>query len=107
MATGLTIASMMIVTMLVGLAAVDRTSMVDAYSLCNMNEEGLNACKPSVTKDPAPVDPSEECCEALKGADLTCLCSYRNSMILPSLGIDPELAMGLPSKCNLAAPEGC
>ncbi|GLU08043.1 hypothetical protein SLE2022_249720 [Rubroshorea leprosula] len=77
-----------------------------ALSLCGMDEDGLLACKPSVTK-PDPVDPSPECCQALKGADLTCFCSYKNSMTLPALGIDPDLAMALPAKCNLTTPPGC
>ncbi|KAF5746262.1 defective in induced resistance 1 protein [Tripterygium wilfordii] len=75
-------------------------------SMCNMSEDGLNACKPSVTK-PSPVDPSKECCQALSRADLKCLCSYRNSLFLPSLGIDPGLALALPAKCNLTPPATC
>ncbi|CAI9107296.1 OLC1v1006621C1 [Oldenlandia corymbosa var. corymbosa] len=79
-----------------------------ALSMCNMDEEGLMACKPSVTPPPpAPVDPSAACCEALRGADLECLCSYKNSLMLPSLGIDPDLALALPPKCNLQLPQGC
>ncbi|KAB2057195.1 hypothetical protein ES319_A11G153000v1 [Gossypium barbadense] len=77
-----------------------------AISLCDMNDEGLEACKPSVTP-PDPVDPTPQCCEALKGANLTFLCSYKNSMWLPSLGIDPTLAMGLPAKCSLDMPSDC
>ncbi|XP_059663635.1 putative lipid-transfer protein DIR1 [Cornus florida] len=77
-----------------------------ALELCNINEDGLMACKPAVTA-PNPVTPTPECCQALSGADLTCLCSYRNSFILPSLGIDPDLAMALPAKCNLTPPTNC
>ncbi|KAJ9176662.1 hypothetical protein P3X46_011948 [Hevea brasiliensis] len=78
-----------------------------SLSLCDMSDDGLLACKPSATQ-PNPVDPpSEECCKALTGANLTCLCSYRNSWMLPSLGIDPDLALGLPAKCNLTTPADC
>ncbi|CAK9140865.1 unnamed protein product [Ilex paraguariensis] len=77
-----------------------------ALSLCNITEEGLMACKPSVT-GATPADPTSECCEALAGADLTCLCSYKNSLTLPALGIDPDLAMALPAKCNLTPPSNC
>ncbi|EEF35098.1 putative lipid-transfer protein DIR1 [Ricinus communis] len=78
-----------------------------SLTLCDMNDDGLLACKPSVTK-PDPVEPpSPACCQALTGANLTCLCSYRNSLMLPSLGIDPDLALGLPSKCNLTPPADC
>ncbi|TKY66215.1 putative lipid-transfer protein DIR1 [Spatholobus suberectus] len=75
-------------------------------SFCNMDEDGLEACKPSVTQ-PNPVDPSPECCKALAGADLNCLCSYKNSSELPFLGIDPTLATSLPAKCNLTPPANC
>ncbi|XVE72669.1 hypothetical protein DITRI_Ditri11bG0057200 [Diplodiscus trichospermus] len=77
-----------------------------AVNLCDMNDEGLQACKPSVTQ-PNPVDPSAQCCEALKGADLNCLCSYKNSMLLPTFGIDPTLALALPPKCKLQLPPNC
>ncbi|KAF5741313.1 defective in induced resistance 1 protein [Tripterygium wilfordii] len=77
-----------------------------ALTLCNISEDGLMTCKPSVTK-PNPVDPSKECCQALSVADLNCLCSYRNSLFLPSLGIDPDLALALPVKCNLTTPANC
>ncbi|KAK7293210.1 hypothetical protein RJT34_16073 [Clitoria ternatea] len=75
-------------------------------SLCNMNEDGLEACKPSVTQPP--VDPpSTDCCNALAGADLKCLCSYKNSSQLPFFGIDPILAASLPAKCHLTPPDNC
>ncbi|OIW07603.1 hypothetical protein TanjilG_29976 [Lupinus angustifolius] len=75
-------------------------------SICNMNEDGFNACKPSVT-EPNPIDPSPKCCEAITGADLNCLCSYKNSPQLPLFGIDPILATSLPAKCNLTPPSNC
>ncbi|KAL8531103.1 hypothetical protein ACS0TY_007930 [Phlomoides rotata] len=71
-----------------------------AVSVCNVTEDGLRACKPSVTQ-PNPVPPTPECCNAISGADMKCLCSYKNSFVLPSLGIDPDLALALPAKCNL------
>ncbi|CAK7349442.1 unnamed protein product [Dovyalis caffra] len=75
-----------------------------AMSICDISEDGLSACRPSVT-EPNPVDPpSIDCCKAVSGANLTCLCSYKNSYLLPYLGIDPDLAMGLPSKCNPSTP---
>ncbi|KAJ4818900.1 Bifunctional inhibitor/lipid-transfer protein/seed storage 2S albumin superfamily protein [Rhynchospora pubera] len=74
--------------------------------ICNMTEQELEACKPSVSgSDPTP--PSTECCDGLKKADLTCLCSYKNSAFLPALGIDPDLTMQLPAKCGMTAPTDC
>lgn len=76
-------------------------------SLCNVTEDGFASCKPSVTP-PDPEPPSPECCDAVSGADMKCLCSYRNSFMLPSLGIDPDLALALPAKCNLPnSPAEC
>ncbi|KAJ6389970.1 hypothetical protein OIU77_024236 [Salix suchowensis] len=64
-----------------------------AVTVCDISDEGLTACKPSVTK-PDPVDPpSADCCKAVSGANFTCLFSYKNSYLLPYLGIDPDLAM--------------
>lgn len=77
----------------------------NGFSLCNMNEDGLDACKPAVTQPPE--DPKPECCKALNGADLRCLCSYKNSSELPLFGIDPILASSLPAKCNLTPPDNC
>ncbi|XP_071738061.1 putative lipid-transfer protein DIR1 [Rutidosis leptorrhynchoides] len=85
---------MVFIVMINGLRAVE---------ICNMTEDGLMACKPSVT-NPNPVDPTSECCKAVSGADLKCLCSYKDSVMLPSLGIDPTLAIALPAKCNITAP---
>ncbi|KAG6433459.1 hypothetical protein SASPL_105073 [Salvia splendens] len=77
-----------------------------AMTLCNVTDDGFTACKPSVTP-PNPVMPSPECCEAVTGADLQCLCSYKHSFLLPSLGIDPDLALALPAKCNVPSPANC
>ncbi|KAL3850464.1 hypothetical protein ACJIZ3_012346 [Penstemon smallii] len=80
--------------------------VANAMTLCNVTEDGLTACKPSVTP-PNPAPPSPECCDAAMGADWKCLCSYRNSFMLPSLGIDPDLALALPNKCNQPSPGEC
>ncbi|PON65964.1 Bifunctional inhibitor/plant lipid transfer protein/seed storage helical domain containing protein [Trema orientale] len=78
-----------------------------AITFCNMSEDDLETCKPAVTA-PNPADPTQQCCKALSGADLACLCSYKNnSFVLGALGIDPDLAMALPAKCNLTTPSGC
>ncbi|XP_031113450.1 putative lipid-transfer protein DIR1 [Ipomoea triloba] len=78
----------------------------DCYSLCNMSDDGLQACKPSVTP-PNPVEPTAACCTALSAADLPCLCSQKGSPMLSFLGIDPDLAMALPNKCGLTPPTNC
>nr|DAD24200.1 TPA_asm: hypothetical protein HUJ06_025663 [Nelumbo nucifera] len=84
----------------------NEVTMSNSQTICNMSQEGLMACKPSVTA-PNPSPPSTMCCSALSGADMHCLCSYKNSNMLPSLGIDPQLALQLPAKCNLPQPTNC
>ncbi|KAL5861530.1 hypothetical protein ACOSQ4_002826 [Xanthoceras sorbifolium] len=96
----------LLVGLMVALSMVG-CSRAGLVTLCNMNEDDLSKCRPSVTK-PNPVEPPPtECCEILKKADLSCLCSYKESPMLPALGIDPDLALGLPPKCNLPLPQSC
>ncbi|KAL2516375.1 Bifunctional inhibitor/lipid-transfer protein/seed storage 2S albumin superfamily protein [Forsythia ovata] len=78
----------------------------NAQTICNMSGEGLMACRPAATP-PTPPPPSAACCSALSHADLHCLCSYKNSKLLPSLGVDPNLALQLPAKCKLPHPAKC
>lgn len=90
-------------------AAISSKSVLQlstAQTICNMPVAGLMACKPSVTP-PNPTAPTSDCCSALSHADMKCLCSYKNSKLLPSLGIDPKLAVKLPAKCNLPHPANC
>ncbi|CAK9155761.1 unnamed protein product [Ilex paraguariensis] len=77
-----------------------------AQTICNMSGADLMACKPSVTP-PNPTPPSPQCCSGLSRADLRCLCSYKNSKLLRSLKIDPNLALQLPDKCKLPHPAQC
>ncbi|KAL1538141.1 hypothetical protein AAHA92_26918 [Salvia divinorum] len=93
------IATVCVVLMILGGGA-------NAQTICNMTVAGLTACKPSATA-PDPPPPSAACCSALSHADMKCLCSYKNSKVLPSLGIDPNLAMQLPQKCKIPHPPKC
>ncbi|KAG0476799.1 hypothetical protein HPP92_013640 [Vanilla planifolia] len=83
----------------------------DTWKLCNMTQEGLAACRPAISepaqKGASPPGPTDACCAALGNADLACLCGYKNSGLLSYFGIDPDLAMQLPVKCNLPAPAKC
>ncbi|KAF9606067.1 hypothetical protein IFM89_023090 [Coptis chinensis] len=100
--------ALVVVVMLVVLFGVSGNKITSskALILCNLNQDDLITCKPAVTK-PNPVDPTSDCCTALTKANLTCLCSYKNSMVLPLYGIDPDLAMKLPEKCSLTPPTTC
>ncbi|XP_059644073.1 putative lipid-transfer protein DIR1 [Cornus florida] len=71
-------------------------------SICGMTTDGLMSCKPSVAAGVNPLPaPTPACCSALSKADMQCLCSFKSSSLLPTLGVDPDLAMQLPAKCNL------
>ncbi|XVE81030.1 hypothetical protein DITRI_Ditri15bG0030200 [Diplodiscus trichospermus] len=65
-------------------AMVLAIAVTDAQTICNMPASGLMACKPAVTP-PNPPPPTSTCCSALSHADMRCLCSYKNSKLLPSL----------------------
>ncbi|MBA0779906.1 hypothetical protein Gotri_004083 [Gossypium trilobum] len=92
--------------LILAMVMVMAIATTDAQSICNMPASGLMACKPAVTP-PNPPPPTSTCCSALSHADMRCLCSYKNSKLLPSLGIDPNLAMKLPSLCKLPHPANC
>ncbi|KAH1047170.1 hypothetical protein J1N35_037954 [Gossypium stocksii] len=95
-----------LLALILAMVMVMAIATTDAQSICNMPASGLMACKPAVTP-PNPPPPTSTCCSALSHADMRCLCSYKNSKLLPSLGIDPNLAMKLPSLCKLPHPANC
>ncbi|CAN0863284.1 Putative lipid-transfer protein DIR1 [Linum grandiflorum] len=78
----------------------------DGQTICNIPIAGLRACKPSVTP-PRPRPPTADCCRALSHADFRCLCSYKKSPLIPSLGISVPLAEQLPAKCRLSTAAKC
>ncbi|CAN0916931.1 Putative lipid-transfer protein DIR1 [Linum grandiflorum] len=77
--------------------------MAEGQVICNIPVEGLRAYKQAVTP-PRPSPPTRDCCSAVSHGDLRCICRYKNSPLLPSLGIDPKLAVQLPGKCGLPPP---
>lgn len=98
---------MVVALVLIGMVSQGVVFQVsNAQSICKVSISGLMSCKPAVTA-PNPSPPSANCCSVLSHADLQCLCSYKNSNLLPSLGIDPNLAMQLPQKCKLPHPANC
>ncbi|KAK9932724.1 hypothetical protein M0R45_019948 [Rubus argutus] len=78
----------------------------NAQTICKVSANDLLTCKPAATS-PNPAPPTQTCCSVLARADLGCLCMYKNSNLLPSLGIDPKLAVQLPAKCHLPRPANC
>ncbi|WVZ62727.1 hypothetical protein U9M48_012437 [Paspalum notatum var. saurae] len=79
-----------------------------AEAVCNMSNEQFMSCQPAAAKTTGPAaDPTAACCDALRGADLTCLCRYKDSPWMGVYNIDPQRAMELPTKCGLAMPPNC
>ncbi|KAF9675986.1 hypothetical protein SADUNF_Sadunf09G0091300 [Salix dunnii] len=78
-------------------------------TLCGMTAEGFDSCKPSVQTGVNPLPPSQSCCSALGKANLSCLCFFKKNYpkVLSDNNIDPNLAMQLPAKCNMAGSFSC
>ncbi|KDP46220.1 hypothetical protein JCGZ_10060 [Jatropha curcas] len=92
-----------ILALVMGIALVSNPVVANgAETFCHMTDEGLNACRPSVSGQ-NPVAPSAACCSALSKADLQCLCFYKNNYpwLLTTYKIDPNQALQLPVKCSL------
>ncbi|XP_078446160.1 putative lipid-transfer protein DIR1 [Wolffia australiana] len=96
------LAAVVVVAIVMAMAAE-----VGALDICNIDAEKLAQCLPAIRGGGTPVPPNKECCGALRSADLPCLCRYKGNVILKSVGIDPELAAQLPTKCGLNAPPEC
>ncbi|KAA8536133.1 hypothetical protein F0562_028611 [Nyssa sinensis] len=84
----------LVIVAMVLVASIGNEPAVEAIgqTICGISFDSLMSCKPAVT-GPSPAQPSLTCCSALSNADLQCLCSYKNSKLLPSFGIDPNLAI--------------
>ena len=94
-----------LMTILVVLA----TSAETAHGICNLSSNGIRACQPAAAIRNPTDQPSAACCAALAGADLPCLCRYKNAagVWVRFYRIDINRAMGLPGKCGLAMPANC
>ncbi|KAF3338384.1 lipid-transfer protein DIR1 [Carex littledalei] len=70
---------------------------VSAMSLCKVGDDG-RACLPAV-RGSNPPPPTAKCCNAIRGADVKCLCSYISSSLVRILfGINTKEAQKLPGK---------
>ncbi|KAF8655100.1 hypothetical protein HU200_061231 [Digitaria exilis] len=79
-----------------------------AEAVCNMSNEQFMSCQPAAAKTTEPpAAPTQACCDALGGADLDCLCGYKDSPWMSIYNIDPKRAMELPAKCGLRTPDNC
>ncbi|KAK9141088.1 hypothetical protein Scep_010769 [Stephania cephalantha] len=83
-----------------------KATKVDDAKICNMTVAELMECKPAAVA-PNPPPPTQACCSGLSHGDMGCLCSYKNSPLLPSFGINPTLALQIPAKCGLSNKPPC
>lgn len=74
--------------------------VASAISVCKMNNDGISACLPSV-RGSNPLLPSSKCCQAVRGPDLPCFCSYQHSYLVGTMGVNADRAKELPSKCGI------
>ncbi|KAJ0971907.1 hypothetical protein J5N97_019866 [Dioscorea zingiberensis] len=80
----------------------------DETGFCKMSQKAMEACRPAMTIGADPAMPvADDCCTALKGANMPCLCAQRANPMIKYFGIDPKLALNLPSKCNVGPADPC
>ncbi|KAL6639564.1 hypothetical protein ACP70R_023294 [Stipagrostis hirtigluma subsp. patula] len=94
---------------LLTVAVVLAASADFAHGICNLSSDGIRSCQPAAAiRNPTNV-PSAACCTALAGANLPCLCRYKNAAGVWArfYRIDINRAMGLPGKCGIAMPANC
>ncbi|KAI5649136.1 hypothetical protein M9H77_35141 [Catharanthus roseus] len=91
------LAKFAIVALLV-FAVIGNGPNVANANICGITIDQLMTCK-SAVESPDSI-PSADCCSALKKVHPpTCLCQYQSS--LAAFGIDKNLAMQIPEKCQL------
>ncbi|PON84929.1 Bifunctional inhibitor/plant lipid transfer protein/seed storage helical domain containing protein [Trema orientale] len=102
---------LVIVTLVLALAMLGsnhlKASAEITTTFCHMTKDGLKSCLPYVSREPSQAAPSATCCSAIATADIPCLCYFKGSALLSFYGVDPELAMQLPAKCNLGQSVHC
>ncbi|GAU31692.1 hypothetical protein TSUD_63260 [Trifolium subterraneum] len=90
------------------LSTIVNAMFANGMTICNMTREERKACEPYVTASNITLHkPSRACCSATANADISCICSYKDSNLLYFYGIDPKQALELPRKCKLKVSVKC
>ncbi|CAA6662128.1 unnamed protein product [Spirodela intermedia] len=78
------------------------TAETGPFEGCKGGMALVNKCQDYVKKGAAKAEPSKECCDAIKGADLPCLCKY----LTPDVAslIDLKLVCNVADHCGVAMP---
>ncbi|XP_020192494.1 uncharacterized protein [Aegilops tauschii subsp. strangulata] len=104
-----TMASAAAVALLLAMAAVSGAGAAPGpLMMCNVDVyRMIGACRSYCARGSWEATPSGQCCAALRGANLRCVC--QNKGLLASAGnIDARRAMQIPSKCGIGnVPSRC
>ncbi|CAG7892491.1 unnamed protein product [Brassica rapa] len=87
------------------LTAAIMVKEVTSLTICQIDINDMQKCRPAVTGvNPPP--PVSECCVVVRSANLECFCRFK--FYLPILGIDPSNVAALVAKCGvIAIPPSC
>lgn len=91
---------MMVISMVMMDGVVMQISIPPIPPICGMPTSSIVDCLPAIV-EPKPESPTQQCCNAVKKADIPCLCSLASAPILPPLGINKDLLLALFGKCAL------
>ncbi|CAL5190683.1 unnamed protein product [Lathyrus oleraceus] len=102
---------MIMTTRYLGFAALVLTACMLGISVefeCGGDLAGIQTqCESFVKKDGPKIPPSKPCCEALKGADITCYCKYLTPPIEKLLSIEKVLFVAKTCQCQNIPTDKC
>ncbi|EOA14183.1 hypothetical protein CARUB_v10027333mg [Capsella rubella] len=98
MAKNNTIIPMQLALLAIVLTCAIMVKEATSISICNIDTNNLEKCRPAVTGNNPPA-PGPGCCGVVKSANLQCLCPYKP--FLSRFGIDPSKVRPLLAKCGI------
>ncbi|WJX59548.1 hypothetical protein P8452_44857 [Trifolium repens] len=81
---------------------------ISAQIECGGNVAGIiTQCKSFVSKDGPKIPPSKPCCDALKGANVSCYCKYVTPGIENMISIEKALYVAKTCQCQNIPTDKC
>jgi hypothetical protein len=81
---------------------------ISAQIECGGNVTGIiTQCKSFVSKDGPKIPPSKPCCDALKGANVSCYCKYVTPGIENMISIEKALYVAKTCQCQNIPTDKC
>ncbi|KAK2377902.1 hypothetical protein P8452_49521 [Trifolium repens] len=81
---------------------------ISAQIECGGNVTGIiTQCKSFVSKDGPKIPPSKPCCDALKGANVSCYCKYVTPSIENMISIEKALYVAKTCQCQNIPTDKC